>query len=133
MTGTTDVFRAFIRIDQRLYRERPLKGRYSGCYFEGVDRYGKGGAMGIRVLADHRSDSQLVEPFSLHGNADQSPGIFGHEIDGFRSRPGSGNHQVSFIFPVFIIDHDNHPAFPDVFHRFFNGAELECHAEFSPF
>jgi len=44
----------------------------------------------------------------------------GHEVDGLRCGHLGWNDQVALIFPVFIIDKDEHAAITGVFNDVFN-------------
>ena len=127
MPRATDVRRSFCRVQQRLYRQCPLMGGNAGRDVESVDRNRECGAMRIGIIANHRSDSQFIQPFAFHRNADQPPGMFGHEIDNFRRRHRCGDNQVSFVLAILVIHDNDHLSSFDVCYCFFNRTELRFH------
>src|SRR5215468_8990308 len=67
---------------------------------------------------------QFVEPLSGHWQAYETAPVSGHEINGIGRDLFGRDHEVAFIFPVFIIDDDDHSAFLDLVNGFFNRCEL---------
>src|SRR5207249_5963986 len=48
----------------------------------------------------------------------------GHEVNSLRRDLFGGNHEVTFIFAILIIDDDDHASFLDFRDGFFNRCEL---------
>ena len=72
-----------------------------------VNAHREGGFVGIGVAVHHQGEVQLIEPRPLHGKADQSACLRGHEIDRLWRRELRRADQITFIFPLFVID-DHH-------------------------
>ncbi len=65
-----------------------------------------------------------VETFTGVGaerQANQAAPVRGHEVDQFWRDVFRGDGQVAFVFAVFVVDHDKHPARFEIFNRFGNG------------
>ena len=90
----------------------------------GVDALGEGGAEGI---GERRRGGQIEFGGALCGNggADEAAGVGGHEGDRLRRGVGGGDHQVAFIFPVFVVGDDHHFSLPDIGDQIFNRIECE--------
>ena len=52
------------------------------------------------------------------GETDQTTPVLGHEVDRFRRDLFGGQHEVAFVFTVFVVDDDDHAPVAD----FVNGA-----------
>ena len=52
-----------------------------------IDRYGEGGLKQGRIVRDHHGEAEFVEPLLCQGEADQTPPVFGHEVDGLWRSP----------------------------------------------
>ncbi len=94
-----------------------VRGDSRGHAFASVDRFAKGGPVLRRVLAGHGTDAEVFEPFFGHGQADQAASVLGHEVDGFGSDFFGGECEIAFIFAVFVVNHDDHPARADLLDR----------------
>ena len=77
-----------------------------------VDRDRERGVVQRGVVRHHRGDVQLIEPLAGHGQADQSPPVGRHEVDGLGGDQLRRHRQVAFVFPVLIVNHDDHASGP---------------------
>ena len=59
------------------------------------------------------------------GGAEHATGIFQHEIHHFRGDFLCSTYQVAFVLAVFVVYHNDKPAFTEVLYGFFYGVELE--------
>ncbi len=90
---------------------RPIGGRDAGRNaLARLYGLGKCRAEARRVLLSHRKEPQIIRALFGQRQANQSPPMLGHEIDRFRRDKFGGQGQVAFVFPVFIIDNNNHAA-----------------------
>ena len=108
MTGAPETRRLRRRIDQKPHRLGALKGGNSRIRRNGVHGNGKGRFMIVRIVCHHRRDIESVETLPLHRRANQSFRICRHEIYGLRRHLVRRDNQVSFVFPVFVVDHHQH-------------------------
>ena len=70
--------------DRRLYGARPVGcGDAGGDALGGFDGDGEGGAELAAVVPRHVVDAELTATLFGQGQADQAPGMLGHEVDGF--------------------------------------------------
>ena len=64
------------------------------------------------VIRHHRDQAQPVYDLPRQGEADQASSVTGDEINRFAIGELPGDDQIAFIFPVLVIDEDNHsPGF----------------------
>ena len=130
---------AAVPCDQREYMTRPSEVSRDGgrvrqfshrkaAFFCGNPRgrilmihgYRKGRLMIIRVLGNHRGQSQSVCDLCAHRRADQPSGMLRHEVDVFLCGELPGTDQVPFIFTFRIICTENQfPCF-QILQRLFN-------------
>ena len=70
----------------------------------------------------HEREIQLVHEAGAERKADEAAGVFRHEINGLGRHMLGGDGDVTLVFPIFVVDKNDHPALPDILHRFFNTA-----------
>ena len=80
-----------------------------------VNGYGKSGRMVIRIHSYHLIQSQFLCIFSAHRHTDQTFGQRCHSIYIFCCCKLSGTDQISFIFPVRIINDQDQFALSQIF------------------
>ena len=112
------------RVDQRLDRLGAVEGGDSGG----------GPLFRIDALGERRSERigerrrggqvQLLGPLGGERRADESARMGGHEGDRLRRDVGGGEHQVAFVFAVFVVGDDDHFPGPDVGDEFLD--RIEC-------
>ncbi len=73
------------------------------------------------IVLDHQRKVEGIDLFSGHGQANQSPAMFGHKINGLRCNRFSSHGKVALIFTIFIINENDHTSGFYVFNCFFNG------------
>jgi hypothetical protein len=66
-------------------------------------------------------DTQLLERFQRQ--ADQASSLVSHEVDGFRSDPPRGHHQIAFILAVLVVHNDDHASCPTSLNGVLNAGE----------
>ena len=91
-----------------------------------IDRDGKGRLVVGIVVGHHRQQIKPLSNCPADGCTDEPPGFFGHEVDHIRSRERRRIDQISFVFPIFVIHHDDHPTPFDLFDRFFDPRYCFC-------
>ena len=78
----------------------------------------------LRTIGSRCSSSALL---GGDGQADESPAVGCHEVDGLR-RDELGRHgQVALVLPVLIVHHDDHPAALDLLESLLDGRESFLH------
>ena len=65
---------------------------------------------------------ELVQAFTLHGNAYQATGVGDHEGDRLGSGVLGKQEQVSLVLSPLVVDHDDKLAGSQVFERLFKAA-----------
>ena len=70
-----------------------------------------------------RRAPQAFAVFVGQGQADQATGFTGHETDRLGCAAVGGQQQVAFVFPVFIVDQQDHFAEAVIFDDFFDAVE----------
>ena len=88
----------------------------------GFDGHREVGAEFGAVTLRHEREIQLVHEAGAERKADEAAGVFRHEIDGLGRHMLGGDGDVTLVFPIFVVDKNDHPALPDILHRFFNTA-----------
>ena len=63
-----------------------------------------------RVAAGHGVQLQALAAFARERQADQAARMAGHEVDGLGRDVVGGEHEVAFVFTVFLVDQDHHAA-----------------------
>ena len=110
VTGTAEVGGPGGRVDRHLDGAGPILGRDSSAHavFRAcIHTHGEGGLVAVGVAIHHQGQIQNVEALALHGEANQPPGLGGHEVDLFRGGELGGTDQIPLVLPVFIVDNDN--------------------------
>ncbi|MCY1431480.1 hypothetical protein D9M71_474500 [compost metagenome] len=97
----------------------------------GLDGHGERGAEHAAVARHHLLQAQAFAVFVGQGQADQATGFTGHEADCLGCAAVGGQQQVAFVFPVFIVDQQDHFAEAVIFDDFFDA--VEGHAGVSVF
>ena len=85
-------------------------GNTGGDALGRLDRDGEVGAEGGAVAARHHRQIERIAAFLGQGQADQAARMLDHEVDGFWRDEIGGEHQVAFIFAVFLINQNDHAA-----------------------
>ena len=88
----------------------------------GFDGHREVGAELGAVTLRHEREIQLVHEAGAERKADEAAGVFRHEINGLGRHMLGGDGDVTLVFPIFVVDKNDHPALPDILHRFFNTA-----------
>ena len=78
----------------------------------------------IRV-GDHHGDTQSIEVFGRHRDADQAPRGRGHEVDHVCVGVLGGDDQVAFVLAVLIVDDNNRSAPRQVGHGIWYRVEVD--------
>src|SRR5690606_22109810 len=73
-----------------------------------------------RISSHHQVKSQLLTTVFNERCADQSASVCSHKVDNLRRHRLRSTNEVTFVFAVFIINHDNHLAIPDIFNGLLN-------------
>ena len=113
MAGTAQITRSGVRMDRHLDRPGPVFGgdaRAHSLLRTRIHAHREGGLVAVGVAIHHQGQIQGIEPLPLHGQADQSPGVGGHEVDLLGCGELGRTDQVTFVLPVLVIDH--HDRFP---------------------
>ena len=58
--------------------------------------------------------------FARQRQADQATAEAGHEVDGFGRHVVGGEHQVAFVFAVFLVNQNDHAAGAHLGHDIFD-------------
>ena len=72
-----------------------------------IHAHREGRLVAVGVAIHHQGQIQGVEPLALHGQADQAPGLGGHEVDLLGGSELGCADQIPFVFPIFIVHHHN--------------------------
>jgi hypothetical protein len=64
-------------------------------------------AVGLGVLVRHLGQAQLTTPLRRQREADESPAVLRHEVDGVGRHAFRRTHQVSLVLPVLVVRHDH--------------------------
>lgn len=75
-----------------------------------IDRDREGGFVRFRVIGHHQRDIECIETLAFHGNANEPAGVVHHEGDCFRGDGIGRDHDIAFVFPVLVVDDDDHLA-----------------------
>ncbi len=75
-----------------------------------VDRDGECRAIALAVGRHHLRQLELREALLLHRHANNPAGVANHERDHVRRRMLGRHDQVTLVFPVLVIEDDDHSA-----------------------
>ena len=67
------------------------------------------------VGVDHHVQVEFFEAVGGCGQTDQSASMARHKIDGFRCHLFRRHDEIAFVFPVFIIDHNDDFSHSNIF------------------
>ena len=98
----------------------PLFGADAGGGADVVNGHGEGGAVVVGVHLHHLLQPQAGGNRLAHGGTDQSPGVFCHEVDVFRSGKLGSADQIALVFPVGIVNTYNQFSGAQIFDHFFH-------------
>ena len=99
-------------------------GGYS-VFNASVDAHREGGFVGIGVAIDHQRKIEFIKPLALHRQTNQSTRLGGHEVDGFRRSELGSADQISFIFPLLVIHHNDAGTIANVRQSISDGIEAD--------
>ena len=126
MSRRDQVLRTCVPFDRRTHRNRPVLDRNSGGNpFRRLNGHREVGRKPGIVAADHQFQVQLPAAFLGERQADQAPGVGGHEVD-VVGRDALRRHQeVTFVLPVRLIHQDHHLSLAVVGEHLFDVVDLE--------
>jgi hypothetical protein len=104
---------AALRVNRHLNGAGSILGRDAcadAVFRAGIHAHCEGGLVVVGVAVDHQRQVKLVEPLALHRQADQAAGLGGHEIDLLRRGELRRTDQITLVFAVFVVDHDDRLA-----------------------
>src|SRR5690606_12323073 len=90
-----------------------------------VYRHRKLGVVKHRIFSNHKVKVQVLTASLGKCSTNKSSSVGSREIDHLRGCFFSCSNEVTFIFPVFIIDHDHHLSVSDVVNGFFNTVQFQ--------
>ena len=108
VAGPAQVGRTGVGVDRHLDGAGAIVGgnsRADAVLRTRIHAHREGGLVAVGVAIHHQGQIQGVEPLALHGQADQAPGLGGHEVDLLGRCKLRGADQIAFIFPIFIVYH----------------------------
>ena len=109
-------------VDQRLDGGRAVVGGDAGGDAGGgLDRHRERRAVLGAVAAGHRRQAKALAALARQRQADQAAAMLGHEVDRLGRHVVGGQHQVAFVFAVFLVDEDHHAASGQLGDQFGNG------------
>ncbi len=121
-----DVVGLHIVRDGRADRRGPVVGRDARRHTApGLDGDGEGRLEARLVVIDHEVQVELLRQPLVEGEADETPPVPGHEIDGFGGDELRGHAEIALVFTILVVDEDDHLAVFDVFDCFRYRAD--CH------
>jgi hypothetical protein len=83
-----------------------------GDAFAGLDGDGEGSAKGWAWVSGSGHHRQ-TEPFDLlfdESEADEASSVHGHKVEGFGGNEIGSHSQVALIFPIFVVNENNHTS-----------------------
>jgi hypothetical protein len=83
------------------------------------DRHGEGGFVPGSVITAHQTKAQIFDPLLRQRQADEAAAMGRHEVDGVGRRHLRGDDKIALIFPVFVVDQDEHAAVAGLVDDFF--------------
>ena len=107
MTRSDKVVRLAVRINDCPNRGGFFLSGNAGLVRDVIDRHGKSRLERSGIVRDHRHKFEPLARFRQNRHADLSASMLEHEVDlGIGNGFGSAN-EVSFVFPVFVVHHDD--------------------------
>ena len=128
MTRTDDVGGAGVAGDGGLYGACAIRGGNAGGHpLRGFDRHREVGVHAGAVLLHHGGQVELAAACVGQGQANKAAAMLGHEIDVGGSGELCAQHQIAFVFAVFLVNQDHHAALADFIDDFGDGADGSAH------
>ena len=126
MSGAPEGLRSGGWVGECLYGGRAVVCRHAGgASFQLVDGHGERCAEHGCVVVDLMGQVQLLASAQGDGCTEHTAGILEHEVHLLRRDFLRRDDQVAFVLTVFVVNHDDELALLEVFHSFFNAAELK--------
>ena len=121
-----------LRVGKCLYRFGAVVCAYSGgAAFEFVDRYCERRSEKAGVVVHLVRQFKLVAAAYCYRCAQNSSSVAEHEVYFFFGNEFCRRYEVSFVFPVWVVDYDYELSFAEVFYGFFDCCRFEilgcCH------
>ena len=76
------------------------------------------------ILLAHERQPEFLDALAGHGEADQAARVAGHEVDRVRGGELRGDDKIALVFPVLVIDQDEHPAVAGFFDQFLGAGDV---------
>ena len=109
VTGAHQILGAGIRVHRRADGVRAVMGADTGGdALGGLDGHGEGGLKGRLVFAHHGGQAQAIHLVRNKAEADETPAMGGHEVDGLGGHHLGGHGEVAFVLTVLVIHQDDH-------------------------
>jgi len=94
-----------------LHGARAVGGRDAGGDTRGsLDGHGEGGTVLGAVAPGHGRQLQAFAMLARQCQADQAAAVPGHEVDGLGRDQIGRQHEITFVFTVFLVNQDDHAA-----------------------
>jgi hypothetical protein len=124
VAGRHDMLRPLAGIDRHRDGARAIGRGYAGGHaFAGLDRSGEGGFVPGAVVPAHQLKAELLDALLGQGKADEAAAVLGHEVDRVGRRHLRRNDEIAFIFPVLVVDQDEHAAVARFVDQLFGAGE----------
>src|SRR6185436_5613820 len=75
---------------------------------------------------DHQGNVEVVEPLTRHREADQATAMCRHEVDRVRGDFIGSDHEIAFVFAVFVVHDDDELSILNVDQCFFNRCKFHA-------
>ena len=121
VSRSAEILRTGLGIDQGANRLRPLVGGDPRGRADVVHGDGEGSSVVVGVVVNHRREIQLPGALLGDRHADEPPAVGDHEIDHLGGGLLRQGHQIPFVFPVLVVNHDDHVSLHQFVNRFFDG------------
>ena len=110
MPRPRQVARIGARIDGRTNRMRPVRRRDSRRHsLARLNRLGERCAKPRRVLLRHRKKPQMIRALLGKRQANQSPPVPRHKVDGLRRNVLRRQRKIALILAILVVHHHHHP------------------------
>ena len=125
VAGRHDVVAPAVRVDRHGDGVRAVVRRDAGGdALARLDRDGERGLVAGAVVPAHQAEAQLLDALAGQRQADQAAGVAGHEVDRIRRGELRGDDQVALVFPVLVVDQDEHPAVARFLDQFLDAGQV---------
>ena len=126
VSRSAEILRLGVRVHQSANGSSPVVYRHtrSTSVMQVVHRHRERRAQQGGIIADHHVEVELPAPVFGQRGTEYAAAVMQHEIDYFRSYLLGCHDEVAFVFPVFVVHHDDDLTLAEILEDLLYGIKL---------